>query len=109
MKLITRLPITLRKLPYQFIFPEDSLGQCGDLYLNWAISHVLYTKSELKKLHQSFGNPSYKTLIKLLQKASKSELSKSAIEELEEITEHCKICQTWKSEPVRFCVTIPSD
>ena len=91
------------------IFREDSPSQGGHLYLNWAINDVLYTKSELKKLHQSFGHPSSKSLIKLLQKAFKSELSKSVIEKLEKITERCNICRTWKSEPVRFRVTILSD
>ena len=79
------------------------------MYLNRYSSDVLYTKSELKKLHSNFGYPSAKVLRNLIKKSNLKKFDQSVIQEYEKITRRCTQCRIYASRISRFRISFPMD
>ncbi len=69
------------------------------------VAYTLYTETELKKLHRSFGHPSVSALVNVLRRARPSEMTKSVQDTLAEISKACVQCATLGSRPKRFKLT----
>ena len=73
------------------------------------LAYSLYTETELKRLHRTFGHPTVEALINLLRRANPDEMNAEARKSLQEITNSCTVCVQNASRPRRFKVTIGSD
>lgn len=81
----------------------------GFLYHRWCPDSVLFTTSELLKLHRSFGHPSTSALSNILKRARPEEMNKSVRNVIEDITKRCKTCSEFSSRPKRFRLTVGTD
>lgn len=73
------------------------------------IPYVLYTNTELEKLHRNFGHPSASALHKLLKRADISKVSLKTMESIEDIVRRCTICQKYSPAPRRFKITVGTE
>ena len=62
-------------------------------------------KNVAKKLHQQFGHPSTKRLVKLINDAG--EANADLINKIEEVGDQCDTCKRYKRTPSRPVVTFP--
>eukprot|EP00171_Calliarthron_tuberculosum_P023868 IDg23868t1 len=74
----------------------------GHLYLNWPSRVVLFSKSELLKIHRRFAHPSAEKLSNLLKRAKPEMFDKSTRKFLDEIVSHCQSCQRLAPKPFVF-------
>ena len=81
----------------------------GHLYLEWPASNILFTRSELTKLHRQFKHPSTDKLINLLKRSKVSGVDANTKKMLEEIRQACETCTKFSRPRERFKVTIPPD
>ena len=81
----------------------------GHLYLSWDASEVLFTASELKKLHGHFYHPSSSKLYALLRKTHPDETTGETLKTLQEIQKACRTCSIYSKGPHRFRVTMPNE
>lgn len=81
----------------------------GHMYLEWPASTILFTKSELKKLHRQFKHPSVDKLLNLLKRSKVKDVDSSTRVMLEEISKACETCNVFSRPPQRFRVAIPPD
>lgn len=81
----------------------------GHLYVVWNYSQVVYTRSELKKLHLHFFHPSARKLYNLLKRADPSSVSSDTLRLLETISSACRTCTVYSGGPHRFRVSMPKD
>ena len=81
----------------------------GHMYIEWPTSSVLFTRSELVKLHRQFKHPSAEKLYNLLKRSKVADVDSDTRRLLEEITKSCNTCATFSRPPQRFRVTIPPD
>jgi len=81
----------------------------GHLYVEWSSSQVLFTKSELIKLHDRFSHPAVDSLMNLLKRASPENVSPETRIVLQDIAERCDACQIYAPKPARFKVSLPED
>ncbi len=80
----------------------------GLLYYVWNPPDVvLYTETELRKLHRSFGHPSVGALSRMLVRARPE--ASNVVQELESITKECSTCQKHAVRPRRFKLTVGHD
>lgn len=82
--------------------------QFGHLYVNWE-KQILYTRSELERLHRHFYHPSSNKLYNLIKKATPNQADSNTLNILNQISESCTTCQTFSSKPYRFRVSIPPE
>ena len=86
-------PGTIAPVTFRHSNPLDP-AQGGHVFLTWSISTVLYTESELEKLHCSFGPPSSDNLQRLLQKSQPNiRLDATVKSILDDISKRCSTCQ----------------
>ena len=77
----------------------------GHVYLEWSKSDsILFTKSELHKLHRGFSHPASDMLLNLLKLARPFHVNSETRKTLEKIREACDTCQRVGPTPVRFKV-----
>jgi hypothetical protein len=81
----------------------------GHVYWKWDHDTILFTKSELQRLHLHFYHPSVRKLYNLIRRAKPHEATSDTRALLEEITEACKTCQHISKRPYRFRVSMPED
>lgn len=82
----------------------------GHIYLQWKEEDkMMYTKSELLKLHRGFHHPAAKRLHALLKKAKVEDLDGETLKTLEEINKACNTCQKFGPKPVRFKASLPTE
>lgn len=81
----------------------------GHLYLEWPSSNVLFTRLELKKLHNRFAHPSVTALINLLKRSGLDEMPSETRRMLEDIARKCKECEKYAPKPAIFKVSMPED
>jgi hypothetical protein len=102
----------------------DKFGLCADtaedwnlplvrklrhVYFEWsATDRILYTKSELQKLHRNFSHPSTQNLFALLKRAKADNVDANTRAVLSDIENACSICQRYSSKPLRLKTTLPS-
>ena len=81
----------------------------GHMFIEWPVSEVLFSKSDLKKLHDRFGHPTSQALINLLQRTRPEDCDEETKKSIKEITARCKECQTSAPKPTTFRVSMPQD
>lgn len=82
----------------------------GHIYLPWKEDDkVLYTKSELLKLHRGFHHPAARRLHALLKRAKVEDLDADTLKVLEEINNACSTCQKFGPKPVSFKASLPPE
>lgn len=80
----------------------------GHAYLEWKKEHqLLFTKSELIKLHRAFSHPNTEKLYNLLKRARPQDLTPDTRKTLSEIAHECRTCQKHSPKPHRYKVTMP--
>lgn len=82
----------------------------GHLYLEWSKNDtIMYTKSELFKLHRNFSHPTSERLLNLLKLARPYENHTETRKIIEDICRNCDTCQRFSVPPVRFKVSLPNE
>lgn len=85
--------------------PERKIGH---IYLSWTKEdNILFTKSELLKLHRGFHHPAGKRLHALLTKTKVDNLDHDTLKILAKINKACHTCQKFGSKPVTFKASLP--
>lgn len=77
-------------------------------YVEWA-DNILYTETELRKMHRHFYHPSTDKLFKMIKRAEPTNEHPGMHEVLEKIKETCDTCQRNGNEPHRFRVAMPPE
>ncbi len=72
------------------------------LYLEWPSNLILYTRSDLIKIHRRFAHPTPEKLAALLKLAAPQYFEKCMKKLLEDISRRCKACQHMESRPYTF-------
>lgn len=92
---------------------EQNLSFVNDFLVHkWtpkAMPYVLYTESELRKLHRNFGHPTVSALKRVLKRANPSTCDNQTKKAIHNIVESCRTCQQFSSKPKRFKLTIGTD
>jgi hypothetical protein len=70
---------------------------------------VLFTKTELIKMHRAFFHPSTEKLMNLLKRADPLKVNEEARKSLLEIVSACRTCQTFSAKPLRFSVRLSDE
>ncbi len=81
----------------------------GHLYLELQSSTVLFTRSELVKLHRRFAHPRTEKLINILRRASPDNNTPETRLFLDYIVARCNSCQRMAPKPFVFQVTMPDN
>jgi hypothetical protein len=82
----------------------------GHVYLEWsATDRILYTKSELQKLHRNFSHPSTQILFALFKRAKADNLEANTGAVLSNIENAYSACQCYSWKPLRLKTTLPSE
>lgn len=79
----------------------------GHLYYQWDIS-ILFTESELRKVHNHFYHPEPERLFSLFKRAEPSSASPQLLQDLNNVNSTCDTCQREGNVPHRFRVSLPS-
>ncbi len=82
--------------------------KAGHLYLEWNYAEVLYTRSELQKMHLHFFHPSASKLFNLVMKAKPENCTNETKALLKEISESCEVCQRFSPRQSSFQVSLPN-
>lgn len=77
------------------------------MYVVWNLSQVLYSRSQLKKMHMHFFSPRRRELFNLLQRIDPEQTTPETLKTLESISHACQTCKIHSSEPHRFRVSLP--
>ena len=80
----------------------------GHIYLT-CDQNILYTPTELTRIHRHFFHPHSERLFSLMKRAQDPDATPETHKQLEEITNSCDICQRLAKEPGRFRVALPSE
>jgi hypothetical protein len=80
----------------------------GHVYQWSATDRILYTKSELQKLHRNFSHPSTQNLFAFLKRAKADSVDANTRAVLSDIENACSTCQRYSSKPLRLKTTLPS-
>ena len=81
----------------------------GHLYIEWPVYESLFTKAELKKVHDRFGHPTSKSLMNLLKRARPEECNAKTRKALEDLEIRCKQCQTFAPKTFVYKVSMLTD
>ena len=68
---------------------------------------MLYTTEELRKMHRHFFHPNSDRLYAVMKRADPGKCSPQDLQELEDITAQCDVCQRLSRAPSRFRVSLP--
>lgn len=80
----------------------------GHIFLAWApINEVLFTRTQLHRMHQHFMHPSVAKLYGLLQCATPEQLTTDNRELLNDIVAKFHVCHIHSTKPVTFQVRFP--
>lgn len=75
----------------------------GHIYLPWLKEHkVMFTKTELLKLHRGFHHPAAKRLLALLKRAKVKDLDGDTLQVLEDINQACNTYQKFDPKACQF-------
>ena len=77
------------------------------VFIEWPLGIILFTRSELRKLHLSFFNASAQKLYELVKRARPEDISSDTKVVLEEISKACEACRRYSSMPYIFRVAMP--
>ena len=81
----------------------------GHVYLEWKREDiVLFSRSELLKLHRGFRHPTVTKLLNLIRKARPHEATEATTRILKEISKSCNTCQKLGSQTTRIKTTLPT-
>jgi hypothetical protein len=81
----------------------------GHVYLEWSYEgNILFSKSELTKMHRGFYHPSSVNLLNLLQRARPYDTSQGNMQVLQQIASACETCQKLGPKSIRFKVSLPN-
>ena len=72
----------------------------GHLYVEWPTAEVVFTRMELKKLHERFGHPTSMDIINLLERARPKNCDTETQREHSPLVSICKTCQTFAPKPI---------
>lgn len=78
----------------------------GHMFIVWDAAAVRFSKAELQKLHIHFFHPNVQKLYNLLKRARPDDVGADTKTALEEIAASCHNCQSHRSNPYRFPVSI---
>ena len=81
----------------------------GHVYIEWPVYEALFTKAELKKVHDRFGHPTSKSLMNLLKSVRPEGSNADTRKALEDLEARRKQCQTFAPKPFVYKVSIPTD
>jgi hypothetical protein len=81
----------------------------GHLFVSSCTGSVLFTESELNKLHTSLAHPSADKLLDLLKRARPSEVSADTAIALKRIGKSCRICTMYGPPPRRVRSSVPEE
>lgn len=73
------------------------------------LPYILYTESQLKRLHRNFGHPSASALYELLKRADFSKAGEKTKGSIQDIVKKCITYQNYSSPSSRFKLTIRSE
>ena len=97
----------------QNLLVHDKLGWAiplqrinGHVYYKWE-EEVLFTISELKKMHLGLYHPSTEKLINLIRRANSQDATGETSKILEQIAAQCRTCQYHSPRPTTFKATVP--
>jgi len=79
----------------------------GHIYLEWG-SDILYTFSELQRIHKHFYHAKPERLYALMRQSKDKEATSGTLRQLEKVAEACDVCQRLAKEPSRFRVAMPN-
>jgi hypothetical protein len=108
----TGVDLSIQRNVLTLMGQEQPLSTKDDfLWHRWHQSDAgaLFTESELKSLHRSFGHPSAGALYRLLKRARPEQTSATVQEAIEELTKQCGPCEERKRRPRRFKLTLGSE
>lgn len=81
----------------------------GHLFIKWDAKEVMYTWTELERLHLHFFHPSAQKLLNLLKRGTPDRLTADTPQVIQDIVNKCRGCKRFGIRPYRFRVSVPSD
>ena len=72
------------------------------------VDYSMYTESEYRQLHRSFGHPFVTALINVLKRANPEKMTKEVKQHINDLMKRCGICAENLSKPKRFKLTVGS-
>lgn len=81
----------------------------GHVFFEWDQTEILFTREELTRLHLHFMHPSASRLFQLISRSDPANATSSVQKLLEDVSNACDTCKSFKSSPLRFKATIPDD
>eukprot|EP00171_Calliarthron_tuberculosum_P023580 IDg23580t1 len=81
----------------------------GHIFLEWGENKIMFTKTELQRLHRAFYHPSDEKLLNLMRRAKPKQAETHDAKLLKEISKKCDTCQKFGPKPNRFQVTLPKE
>ncbi len=79
----------------------------GHLHATWNSKPILFTKSEIIKLHRHFRHPSSGKLHETMKRTGPNQVDEATRQLLEMITKACETFLTFSAPPQRFLVSLP--
>lgn len=79
------------------------------MFVQWDLHEVLYTRTELERLHLHFFHPSKEKLLNLLKHRTPDRLTADTPQIIQEIVDKCQGCKRFGIRPYRFRVSLPDD
>lgn len=80
----------------------------GHLYVEWPV-RVLFSSTQLRRIHRHFKHPSAERLYALIKRAEPHGQHPELMRELEDIQRNCDVCQRVADAPWRFRVSLPDE
>jgi Reverse transcriptase (RNA-dependent DNA polymerase) len=82
----------------------------GHAYYQWHTNNsVLFTQTELHRMHLHFFHPSAQKLYSLIRRARPDQATSATRALLDDIAKSCRTCQHLSRKPYHFHVSIPGD
>jgi hypothetical protein len=78
----------------------------GHAYIEWP-AEVMYTETEVRRLHSSFYHTSADKLFNLIRRANSSKATTSLHDTVKRVCRSCFACQEFFVKPTCFKVSIP--
>ena len=85
------------------------IRKLGHLYIAWGEDEILFTQSELRKLHRHFHHPSGTKLLNLIRRSGLADVDEKMKKMLSDISKSCNTCQKHSIPPQRFKVSLPAE
>ena len=81
----------------------------GHMFVKWDVHEVLYTRTELERLHLHFFHPSKQKLLNLLKRGTPDSITAETAGVIQDIVDNCAGCKRFGIRPYRFRVSVPGD